>query len=115
MDRARELELLDRLADPAAARPGPLGDHSLRNPASAYVCAERFARERVALFRRRPNLIGLSSECARPGDFLTASLGGVPIAAVRQADGSLRAFVNACRHRAARLLAGGGSLERPIA
>ncbi len=116
MKRERELELLARLADPGLPLPGPLGTHSLRNPASAYACSKRFARERDALFRRRPNLLGLSAECAHPGDFLTANLGGVPVVAVRQADGSLRAFVNACRHRAARLLAEGcGSLERAIA
>ena len=115
MNLARELELLARLADPAAPRPGPLGTHSLRNAASAYTCAERFARERAALFRARPNLLGLSCECARPGDFLTGDLGGVPVVAIRQRDGSLRAFVNACRHRASRLLDGCGSLERAIA
>lgn len=115
MNRERERELLARLADPAAGRPGPLGDHSLRNAATAYTCAERFARERSALFRRRPNLLGLSSECARPGEFLSANLGGVPVFAIRQHDGSLRAFVNACRHRAARLLDGCGALERAIA
>ncbi|HEY8120546.1 MAG TPA: aromatic ring-hydroxylating dioxygenase subunit alpha [Myxococcota bacterium] len=115
MKRERELELLARLADPAAPRPGPLGPYSLRNPASAYASAERFARERDALFQRRPNLLGLSSECARPGDYLTGSLGGVPVVAVRQLDGSLRAFVNACRHRASRLLDGCGRLERAIA
>jgi len=115
MKRERELELLARLADPAAAWPGPLGTHSLRNPASAYACADRFAQERTVLFRQRPNLLGLSAECARPGDFLSANLGGVPVVAVRQPDGSLRAFVNACRHRAARLLEGCGSLERAIA
>ncbi len=115
MKPERERELLGRLEDPAAPWPGPLGSHSLRNPASAYACPERFARERDALFRKRPNLLGLSAECARPGDFLTANLGGVPVVAVRQPDGSLRAFVNACRHRAARLLEGCGALERAIA
>jgi phenylpropionate dioxygenase-like ring-hydroxylating dioxygenase large terminal subunit len=115
MNRERERELLRRLMDPAAAGPGPLGDHSLRNAASAYTCAERFSRERTALFRRRPNLLGLSSECAKPGAYLTANLGGVPVVAVRQPDGSLRGFVNACRHRASRLLDGCGSLERAIA
>ncbi|HXZ84920.1 MAG TPA: aromatic ring-hydroxylating dioxygenase subunit alpha [Myxococcota bacterium] len=115
MKRERELELLARLADPAATWPGPLGPHSLRNPASAYTCPERFAREQRALFRRRPNLLGLSSECARPGEFVSATLGGVPVFAIRQPDGSLRAFVNACRHRAARLVEGCGTRERAIA
>jgi phenylpropionate dioxygenase-like ring-hydroxylating dioxygenase large terminal subunit len=115
MKREREQELLARLADPSAPRPGPLGPRSMRNPASAYTCPDRFARERRALFRRRPNLVCLSSECAQPGEFLCADLGGVPIVAIRQPDGALRAFVNACRHRAARLLEGCGRLDRAIA
>jgi phenylpropionate dioxygenase-like ring-hydroxylating dioxygenase large terminal subunit len=115
LKRERERELLARLTDPSAERPGPLGAHSLRNAASAYTCPERFARERSALFRRRANLLGLSSECAHPGGFLAANLGGVPVFAIRQLDGSLRAFVNACRHRAARLLEGCGALDRAIA
>ena len=114
MKRERELELLRRLADPDAPRPGPLGAKSVRNPASAYTCPARFEREREALFRGLPNLVGLSVECARPGDYLTADLGGVPIAVVRQPDGSLRGFVNACRHRASRLLADAGNTARAI-
>jgi len=111
----RERELLARLSAPDAHVPGPLGERSARNPASAYTCVERFAREREALFGRLPNLVGLSAECPSPGDFLTADLGGVPVAVVRQPDGSLRAFVNACRHRASTLLEGCGAAGRMIA
>lgn len=113
MDRDRERELLRRLS--AAPRPGPLAEQSVRNPASAYTCPRRFERERALLFRGLPCLVALSAECARPGDYACADLGGVPVAIVRQPDGSLRAFVNACRHRAATLLEGCGSLERVIA
>jgi phenylpropionate dioxygenase-like ring-hydroxylating dioxygenase large terminal subunit len=115
MNRERERELIRRLAAGAASLPGPLGDHSARNPASAYTCTARFEREREALFRGLPNLVGLSAECAQPGDFLTANLGGVPVAVVRQADRTLRAFVNICRHRGATLLDGCGNLTRAIA
>ncbi len=115
MKPQRERELLARLAEPAAALPGPLGERSRRNPAAAYASPERFAREREALFRGLPNLVGLSGECAGPGAYLTANLGGVPVVVIRQADGSLRGFVNACRHRAARLLEGCGALARAIA
>jgi phenylpropionate dioxygenase-like ring-hydroxylating dioxygenase large terminal subunit len=115
MTPERQRELLRRLLDPAAERPGPLGARSVRNPASAYTCPERFARERERLFRRLPALVGLSAECPRPGDHLSANLGGVPIAVVRQGDESLRAFVNACRHRGATLVDGCGHAARAIA
>jgi phenylpropionate dioxygenase-like ring-hydroxylating dioxygenase large terminal subunit len=115
MTPERERELLARLCAPDAERPGPLGAHSAKNPASAYASPERFAREREALFRRLPNLVGLSVECPSPGDFMTADLGGVPVVVVRQGDGSVRGFVNACRHRASTLLSGCGAAGRMIA
>ncbi|HVP30513.1 MAG TPA: aromatic ring-hydroxylating dioxygenase subunit alpha [Myxococcota bacterium] len=108
MNRERERELLRRLSDPQAPQPGPLGERSVRNPASAYTCPARFARERDVLFRSSPNLVGLSVECPEPGDYLTADLGGVPVVVIRAADGGLRGFVNACRHRASTLLQGCG-------
>ena len=82
---------------------------SMRNPASAYVDPERFAREMKLLFRERPVPVGLSCECKEPGSYMTARLGGVPIAIVRQSDGTLCGFFNACRHRGAPVLSGDGA------
>jgi len=112
---ARQVELLRRLADPVAPRPGPLGARSLRNAASSYTCPRRFERERRTLFRERPLLVALSCELREPGAFVTADLGGVPVAVVRQDDGSVRGFVNACRHRGTTLLEGCGRVRAGIA
>ena len=101
MRHERQVELLRRLKGVDPTAPWPLAPASMRNPASHYVDPARFERERRVLFRLRPQLIGLSCEVASPGASLTANLGGVPIAVVRQADGTLRGFVNACRHRGA--------------
>jgi nitrite reductase/ring-hydroxylating ferredoxin subunit len=73
------------------------------NPASAYTDPARFAEEQRVLFRDGPTLLGLTCEMAEAGDYLAGTLGGVPMMAVRQPDGSLTAMVNACRHRAAPL------------
>jgi phenylpropionate dioxygenase-like ring-hydroxylating dioxygenase large terminal subunit len=114
MDAERQRELLSRLSDPKAVFPGPLGAKSVRNPATAYTSADRFERERALLFRGLPLLVGLSTECRRPGDYLTADLGGVPVFVIRQDDGMLRGFANICRHRAARLVDGCGRAGRSI-
>src|SRR5262249_40351384 len=98
-------------------RAGALPDHamqSMRNPASAYTDAERFGREIATLFRRRPILVGLSCECRDPGSYVATHLGDVPVVMVRQADGSLRGFLNACRHRGAPVLSGRGDALRSI-
>jgi phenylpropionate dioxygenase-like ring-hydroxylating dioxygenase large terminal subunit len=101
MRHERQVELLRRLKGRDPHTPWPLAPHSMRNPASAYVDPARFEDEKRVLFRCRPQMLGLSSECAAPGAQMTADLGGVPALIVRQADGTLRGFVNACRHRGA--------------
>lgn len=108
MRREREIELLERLKGADPDRPWSFAPASLRNPAAAYVDPARFAKELRALFRGRPQFVGLTDDCRKPGDYVATEIGGAPIAVVRHADGSLRAFVNVCRHRAATLLEGRG-------
>jgi phenylpropionate dioxygenase-like ring-hydroxylating dioxygenase large terminal subunit len=54
----------------------------------------------------KPVIVGHSSALSGPGDFISHSDCGVPILVVRQRDGSVKAFVNACRHRGAKVCAG---------
>ena len=109
MHKSRQIALLERLVGVDVSEPWSYAPASLRNPASAYTCPQRFAEEMRVLFRERPQFAGLSGECANPGAYMTATLGGVPLVIMRQEDGSLRAFVNACRHRGATLLEGSGA------
>ena len=114
MRRDRQLALLDRYLE---FRGGKLPDHaerSMRNPASAYTDPQRFDREMKQLFRDRAVPLGLSCQCREPGSYLAAHLGTMPVAVVRQPDGSLRGFVNACRHRGAPVLSGQGDGLRSI-
>jgi phenylpropionate dioxygenase-like ring-hydroxylating dioxygenase large terminal subunit len=104
MRHERQVELLRRLQGVEAPRPGPLGAASRHNPASAYTSPERFSAEVATLFRGQPVLAGLSCEVRGPGSYITLTVGDVPLAVVRQVDGSLKAFVNVCRHRGTTLL-----------
>ncbi|MGD9754044.1 MAG: aromatic ring-hydroxylating dioxygenase subunit alpha, partial [Acidimicrobiia bacterium] len=104
MRRERQIELLERLAASGAHFEGMHAPHSMINPASAYTDPERYAKELRVLFRNGPTLLGLSCEMPEPGDYLSTTLDGIPVVAVRQADGSIVAMVNACRHRAAPLV-----------
>lgn len=114
MRHERQVELLKRLREQTAERPAPLAPASMINPAESYVDPSRFERERQKLFRERPAFVGFSCNVKGAGDYLTAELGGVRIIVVRQKDGTLRGFVNACRHRAAPLLSGQGKTLRHI-
>ena len=109
MHKSRQIALLERLVGVDVSEPWSYAPASLRNPASAYTCPQRFAEEMRVLFRERPQFAGLTGECANPGAYMTTTLGGVPLVVMRQEDGSLRAFVNACRHRGATLLEGSGT------
>ena len=114
MRHARQIALLKRYLE---FRTGTLPDHaprSMRNPASAYTDPERFARELKVLFRERPILVGLGCECREPGSYVATRLGDLPIVVLRQSDGSLRGFLNACRHRGAPLVGGRGEGLRSI-
>jgi glycine betaine catabolism A len=73
-------------------------------PSAHYTSQERFERERAAIFARLPALVAHESELAEPGACLTVDVAGVPLLVVRGADGEIRAFRNACRHRSTRLV-----------
>jgi phenylpropionate dioxygenase-like ring-hydroxylating dioxygenase large terminal subunit len=104
MRHARQVDLLRRLQGVDAPRPGPLGPASMHNPATAYTAPDRFDTEMRVLFRGQPVLVALSGELREPGSYATLNAGGVPLAAVRQPDGTVRGFVNVCRHRGSTLL-----------
>lgn len=108
MRHERQVDLLERLTTVNDQQVALFGERSIVQPSSAYTDVARFETERDVLFRRGPVLIALSIECTQPGSYVTGTFGGVPIVVVRQADASLRAFVNACRHRGAPLFAGSG-------
>ena len=68
-----------------------------RNPVSDCTCPQQAALEREVFFRRGAVNIGLGCLLPNPGDWMTHEYTGVPILLVRQADGSLGAFLNVCR------------------
>jgi phenylpropionate dioxygenase-like ring-hydroxylating dioxygenase large terminal subunit len=83
-------------------------------PAWAYRSPEFFQAERREIFTRDWLLIGHVSQVREPGDYVSMTIAGEPIAVVRGADGELRAFSNVCRHRAARVLDGAGNCGKAM-
>lgn len=61
------------------------------------------ARERDRIFGTVPSIVAHSSELARTGDFITLQMPRNGVIVARQRDGGVKAFVNLCRHRGARL------------
>ena len=73
-------------------------------PASWYTDPAIAAQERSAIFARNWALFGPAHEVAEPGSRSARTVNGWPMIVLRDAQGTLRAFHNVCRHRAARLL-----------
>jgi len=95
----------------------PLFDTNLRNfnfdddpetastlPAFTYYDRDWFELEKRHIFRHSWRCVGHVGSIPGDGDYLTDSIVDQPVFVLRCHDGSIRAFHNACRHRAHLLL-----------
>ena len=64
-----------------------------------YTDAEFWQTEMDTIYRKLPILIGMSHEVPNAGDFKCLDILGIPLLISRQADGSVRVFMNVCTHR----------------
>jgi phenylpropionate dioxygenase-like ring-hydroxylating dioxygenase large terminal subunit len=108
MDRQQQIDLLKRLLHHLDNRTTALAEAPWRNEVAVYSDPQHAAREQTLLFRQWPLLMGFASEWPTPGSFRTDDYAGVPLLIVRDRDGRLRAFLNVCRHRGAKVAQGCG-------
>ena len=73
-------------------------------PAVTYHSDEFFQHERQSVFMQEWICVGREDDITSHGDFLTFDIAEVPVLVVRQQDGNIEAFVNACAHRFACLV-----------
>ncbi len=114
MDRPTQERLAARLRALRQARTTDLADRSYRVPASDYTSDAILAAEVSGPLVGGPLLAGLSGDAAAPGDWFSFEGCGRSAVVWRGADGRLRAFVNACRHRGMRIASGRGRAERAL-
>lgn len=69
----------------------------------AFVAREIFDLEIKFIFEKTWVLLGIESQIRAPNDFLTAAIGRTSVLVTRDAGGVVRGFVNACRHKGAKL------------
>jgi glycine betaine catabolism A len=113
MLHSRIVDVVRRAALVARSDAVPLMDRVGSVPTRHYSDASRLERERARLFRGLPIPIAHASEI-RGGDpenggasgcsAVVREVDGISIVLTRAADGVVRAFRNACRHRGVRLL-----------
>ena len=102
-----ETTLAERIFEHIDAGTTDLGDTVWREPVSHYLSQERFEAE-CALIRRYPTPFCPSAALPEQGSYLARMAAGNPIVVTRDSDGSVRAFINACRHRGMQVAEGNG-------
>ena len=73
-------------------------------PGLAYTSEAFHALENQSLFRNSWVFVGFAHKIADPGDVRPIPVGGQPVLLVRNAEGTVRAFHNVCRHRCLKLV-----------
>jgi phenylpropionate dioxygenase-like ring-hydroxylating dioxygenase large terminal subunit len=108
MERQGQLDLLRRLLHHVENSTTSLAPAPWHNDVRVYTDPAHLAAEQRVLFREYPLLMGFASEWAAAGAFRTDDYAGVPILIARGRDNRLRAFLNVCRHRGAKVAQGSG-------
>jgi phenylpropionate dioxygenase-like ring-hydroxylating dioxygenase large terminal subunit len=75
----------------------------MKIPVVEYTDPDQLRREIDILFRQFPIIVGHISQLPAPGTFFTHNATGVPMLITRNRDGAVKAFLNVCRHRGARV------------
>ena len=103
--------VVQRLLDHIDRGGTDLAEGVWREPVAHYRSPGRYAAE-LALLRAGMQAFCPAAAVAESGAYLARSAGGTPLVAVRGADGVVRVFRNACRHRGARVAADGTGCEK---
>ena len=104
---ADDPSVVQRILDHIDHKTTDLGETSWREPVEHYRSETRLAAE-LALLRGYPTAFCPSAALPETGSYVARDAAGTPILAVRGADGRVRAFRNACRHRGTQLVDGAG-------
>ena len=84
-------------------------EHATTLPSRWYLDPAFLALEQERVFSRTWQWLGAAKQVASSGDFLTGTVAGEPLLAVRDKESQLRAFYNVCKHRAGPVAVGCGN------
>jgi nitrite reductase/ring-hydroxylating ferredoxin subunit len=101
---ARNERMAEKLFAHVRAGTTDMFDESMEYDLAIYSDPALAERERARIFQRLPMMAAHSAQLPEARSFLTLKLNRSNVLVTRQADGSLKAFVNACRHRGATLV-----------
>ena len=99
--------VIERILAHIRNRTTDLGQEVWREPVENYLSEARYSAE-LALLRRFPVPFCPSVALPEAGSYIARETAGTPLLVVRGADGQVRAFRNACRHRGMEVAQGSG-------
>ena len=102
-----DADLIERIFQHSDNKTTDTGDRVWREPTVNYQSPERFEQE-LKLMRRLPVPYCPSAALPKAGSYIAREAAGVPLLVVRDNDGVVRAFKNACRHRGMQVAEGEG-------
>ena len=105
-----EDQLFDRIFSHIDNGTTDMGTETLQVPVENYSSQERFDAE-IKLLRSTPVPYCPSAMLDKTGRYLARVAANTPLIAVRDADGHVRAFINACRHRGMQVATGEGCVR----
>ena len=104
MSKARLIELARN--DLAHGKNGTIAQANdiLRVPVENYFAQDRWNAEMRQVFRRMPLMLATTAELREVGAYKAMEAAGVQVLITRTQGGQIKAFVNMCSHRGARLM-----------
>jgi choline monooxygenase len=91
----------------AVHEPKPVAADPTTLPYEHFTSPSWLQREQAAIFERSWLYVTHTGELERPGDYVTARVGKVPLVLTRDEDGELHALRNVCCHRGAEAVPAG--------
>ena len=83
-------------------------------PVAAYTDVTLYHAERERIFKHLPLALALGLELPESGDYRALTVLDTPVLLIRGEDGAVRAFLNVCRHRGAKVCADGSANARVL-
>jgi phenylpropionate dioxygenase-like ring-hydroxylating dioxygenase large terminal subunit len=104
MSRAQLIEMTRNDLAHGKAGTQDQAESIVRIPVENYYDRSRWEQEMALIFRRLPLLLAATAELPEPGSYKAMEAVGVQVLLTRTQVGEVRAFVNMCSHRGARLM-----------
>jgi len=92
----------------------PQPGSSMSLHADAYTQSQWFDADQQQIISRSWQWLCHVEKLRSPGAYVADEIAGMPVVAVRDKDGTLRAFYNVCKHRAHHLLEGEGTTNNIV-